>query len=123
MAEFDDLLGDVIAEVPAAPKSEYTDSTPIDPEDEFFDKTKLAKFIADTMSVPFEGISDTIIHRGYAAVVWHFRQAAIVGDIDRARSLKMWLDWAEPRIDRQRKPTDTGARNPGTAAFLPREVK
>jgi hypothetical protein len=123
MGEFDDLLGDVVAEVPAL-KSEYeaAPAQPPDFEEDFFDKDKLAKFMADTMLVPLEAISDAVINRGYAAVVWHFRAAALSGDIDKARSLKMWLDWAQSHMDKP-KPSAERVVNPGTQAFLPRETK
>ncbi len=121
MGEFDDLLGDVIAEVPAAPKNEYAVAPAIGAVEQLLSKDNLAAFLAFTKSAPFEGISETIIAEAYAAVVWEFRQAAFYGDIDKTRSLKMWLDWAAPYI--RPKANDEGGHNPGTAAFLPREVK
>lgn len=124
MGEFDDLLGDVIAEPPAVPQNEYlaTQRASSDTDEELLDPKKLAEFIANTMTAPYEGIADTVISRGYAAVVWHFRQAAILGDIDRVRALKLWLDWAEPRIDRRQNPKDH-INNPAGAGFGPREIK
>lgn len=111
----------MIAELPAAPENEYAAESVADITEQFFEKENLAKFIAHTMTAPFEGISETIIAQGYAAVVWHFRQAALIGDIDRTRSLKMWLDWAAPYI--RPKAKEDGEVNPGTAAFLPRGAK
>lgn len=121
MGEFDDLLGDVIAELPAPQKNEYAVEPPFDIVDQLLSKENLFAFVAFTKSAPFEGISETAISQAYAAIVWNFRQAALVGDIDRTRAMKMWLDWAAPYI--RPKANDEGGHNPGTAAFLPREVK
>lgn len=123
MGEFDDLLGDVIAEQPAAPESEYlAKAEPPADDAEFYNDEWLAKFIDGTNRAVPEAIADSVIQRGYAAVTWHFRKAALMGDIDKARALKLWLDWAQPLIN---KPKHDGERivNPGTAAFAPREVK
>lgn len=122
MGEFDDLLGDVIAEAPASPTNEYAaGSAPPDVTEQFYNEENLAKFLAFTKTAPFEGIGETIIHQTYAAAVWHFRNAALRGDIDMTRSIKMWLEWAQPFI--RPKAKEDGIHNPGTAAFLPREVK
>lgn len=118
--EFDEMFAALMAEVPA--KREEFKPAPVDVFAQFFDKELMLRFIAKTMEVPFEGISDAIIHQGYAAVLWRFREAALSGDIDTTRALKLWLDWAQPHVSKP-QPKEESIQNPHAAAFLPREVK
>lgn len=123
MTEFDDLLGYVIEEE-HAPKNEFVArmEETIHPYEQFTDNEQMQRFIEAAASVPFDGINDAIIGKAYPAMVWKFREAALLGDIDKTRSIKMWLEWAEPYVNRP-VGEDEGPRNPNTANFLPRSVK
>ena len=122
--DISDLVGgdledrDEFASVPALPSVVGTDA----PLAVYCDNKLMLEFIRQMRRATPEAMNDAIIGHGYAAVMWKFREAALLGDIDRTRALKMWLEWAQPHID---KPKEDPERisNPNAAAFLPRDVK
>lgn len=112
MAEFDDLLGEETALVPQQARANLLEV--------FSDPKKFIKFVNAMRKVPLENIADCVINDGYAAVLWKFREAALSGDIIATRSLKIFLDWAEPHVRAPKKERADVIKNVNSAAFGPR---
>jgi hypothetical protein len=91
--------------------------------DHFVDPKKLIRFMNTTRRLPLEAVDDYIVNKTYPAAVWLFRSAAVSGQINATRSMKMWLDWATPIINASKRKRKDPPKSPGSVAFLPREPK
>lgn len=125
--EFDDLLGD--GEAPPTDE-EIGEAVEVSAKElatllkAMSDPRSMVHFIHRMKNVPIEAIDDVVINAGYAAAVWTFRKAALMGDKDTTKSMACWLKWAKENLKRDiepSKPRQIGSSS--SAAFGPRETK
>lgn len=88
--------------------------------DHFVDPKKLIRWMNNTRRLPLEAIDDAIVNKTYAAAVWLFRSAAVSGQLNAAKSMKLWLDWAQPIINASKRQRKKPPESKGSVAFLPR---
>ena len=91
--------------------------------DKYTDPQQLVKWINSTRKVPLEAIDDFVVNETYPIAVWLFRAAAIEGHIESTRAMRMWLEWAQPIINRSKREQKKATPSKGSVAFLPREPK
>lgn len=89
--------------------------------DVYTEPRKLVNFMNRMRRVPLDAIDDKIVHETYPAALWLFRSAAVCGNVNGTRALKMWLDWAQPIINSGKRRQKKNNDSPGSVAFLPRE--
>ena len=84
------------------------------------DEAKLITFMNRTKNIPLDAIDDHLVNMSYPAIAWLFRASVVNGDLKRAKTAEMWLNWAKPIISRPPKPKETPPST-GSAAFMARE--
>lgn len=88
--------------------------------EQFVDPRKMITWMNRTRRLPLEAIDDAIVNKTYSAAVWLFRSAAVSGQINAAKAMKLWLDWAQPVINKSKRDRKKPEESKGSVAFLPR---
>ena len=118
--KFNVLLGD-------GEEAEFTDGLPSHLHNDNFsvetltNPKKLALWMRKTRDMPIEAIDSVMVNQTYAVALWQFRTAVMDGNLNSAKALHLWLEWAKPVIALQSNHDKPKNVSKGSVAFLPRD--